>query len=201
MRALPLFRVDRRVLVEALPPDGVVVEVAGDVREDRALLRGDQRVRVRLHVRARRNAEEAVLRVDRIQSAVLAGTHPRDVVADGPDLVALGSVAFRRDHHGQVRLAAGRRERRADVLDFALRVLDAEDQHVLSHPALVLRLVGSDAQREALLTEQNVAAVSGVDGDDRVVLRELAISSGSPGRRCTCSAGRAPSRCCRRARP
>ena len=37
-----------------------------------------------------------------------------------------------------------------------------------------LALVGSDTQSEALLAEQNVAAVSGVYGDDGVVFRELA---------------------------
>ena len=44
---------------------------------------------------------------------------------------------------------------------------------MLSHPALVLALVGSDTQREALLAQQNVAAVSGVDGPNGVVLGEL----------------------------
>ena len=41
------------------------------------------------------------------------------------------------------------------------------------HPAFVLSLIGSDTQSEALLAEQNVAAVSGVYGDDGVVFREL----------------------------
>ena len=44
---------------------------------------------------------------------------------------------------------------------------------MLSHPAFVLALVGSDTQSEALLAQQNVAAVSGVDGADGVLFREL----------------------------
>ena len=44
---------------------------------------------------------------------------------------------------------------------------------MLGHPALVLALVGGDAQREALLAQQHVAAVAGVDGPDGVVLGEL----------------------------
>ena len=44
---------------------------------------------------------------------------------------------------------------------------------MLCHPALVLALVGSDTQREALLAEQNISAVSGVYRPDRVVLGEL----------------------------
>ena len=45
---------------------------------------------------------------------------------------------------------------------------------MLGHPALVLALEGSDAQSKALLAQQNVSAVAGVHGDDRIVLREVA---------------------------
>ena len=47
--------------------------------------------------------------------------HPRDVVADGPDAVALDPQALGRDHHRQVRLAAGAGEGGGDVLDAARR--------------------------------------------------------------------------------
>ena len=93
------------------------------------------------------------------------------------------------------------RECSGDIFHFALRVLEAEDQHMLCHPAFGLALVGSDAQCKALLTQQHVPAVTGVHGDDGVVLREVADMSASLHRCCTCSAGRAPSRCCRRERP
>ena len=58
-------------------------------------------------------------------------------------------------------------------LNLAVGLLNAEDKHMLSHPALVLALVGSDTQCKALLAEENVSAVCGVDGPDSVVLREL----------------------------
>ena len=45
----------------------------------------------------------------------------------------------------------------------ALRILDAEDQHVLGEPAFAARLVRGDAQRMALLAEQRVAAVAGAE--------------------------------------
>ena len=44
---------------------------------------------------------------------------------------------------------------------------------MLGHPAFLHALVGSDTQSEALLAQQHVAAVTGVDGPDRVLLGEL----------------------------
>ncbi len=80
---------------------------------------------------------------------------------------------LRRDEHGQVGLAAGGRERPGDVLDLALGIFNAQDEHVLGHPALLPAQVGGDAQREALLAQQHVAAVAGVDAHDIVVLGEV----------------------------
>ncbi len=172
--ALPVQRMLRRILVQALPPDGLVVQILRNVRENRALAGRSQRVGVGFGVGAGRDAEEAVFGVDRVQPAVLAGAHPRDVVAHRPYPIALPAVGFRRDQHGQVGLAACGRERRGHIGDFALRVLDPEDQHMFRHPALGLAEVGGDAQRKALFAEQHVPAVAGVDGDDGVVLREVA---------------------------
>ena len=87
------------------------------------------------------------------------GLDPGDVVADGPDLPAF--EAFGRNHHGEVGFAAGAGERGGNVSLFALRALDAENEHVLGHPAFVAGDVGGDAQREAFLAEQRVAAVAG----------------------------------------
>ncbi|EEF93412.1 hypothetical protein CATMIT_01959, partial [Catenibacterium mitsuokai DSM 15897] len=132
-----------------------------------------QRVRVRLGRGARRDAEVAGLGIDRVQAAVGARTHPADVVADRPHLPAGLAIAFRRNQHGQVGLAAGRRERRCDVMGFALRVLDADDQHVLGQPAFVAGLVRGDAQRVALLAEQGVAAVARAERLDGQLIREM----------------------------
>ena len=111
---------------------------------------------------AGRDAEEAGLGVDRVEAAVVAELHPGDVVADRLDLPALE----RRDEHREVGLAAGARERAGDVLDLTLGRRELEDEHVLGHPALVAGHRRGDAQREALLAEQRVAAVAGAVGPD-----------------------------------
>ena len=169
--ALPVDELGRHRTVLALPPD-VAVRRARHVREDRVAHDRLHGVRVRLVARARRHAEVAVLRVDGVEAAVLTDAHPRDVVTDGPDLPALEALG--RDHHREVRLAAGARERRRHVRHLALGALDAEDEHVLREPAFLLAEVAADAEREALLPEEDVAAVAGADGPDRVVLREVA---------------------------
>ena len=68
--------------------------------------------------------------------------------------------------------ALGKRGR--DVMLFAFRRFDAEDEHVLGEPALLPREIRADAQRETFLAQQHVAAVTGADRNDRVVLREMA---------------------------
>ena len=67
--------------------------------------------------------------------------------------------------------ALGKRGR--DVRLLALRVLDAEDQHVLGHPAFVARDVRRDPKREALLAEQRIAAVARAVAPDLARLREV----------------------------
>ena len=117
--------------------------------------------------RARRDAEEAELRVHRVQAAVLAESHPRDVVADGlgapPGMVgwiiarfvlpqALGNapprngLVLRADQRGSAcaRRASPRRGHRR-----------------------------GDAQRVALLAQQRVAAVARAVGPDLTGLREV----------------------------
>ena len=96
---------------------------------------------------------------------------PGDVVADGPDLPALETVG--RNQHREIGLAAGAGEGRRDVGLLALRILHAEDQHVLGHPAFIARDVGGDAQREAFLAQQRVAAVARAVGPDLARLREM----------------------------
>ena len=55
----------------------------------------------------------------------------------------------------------------------ALGILDAQDQHMLGHPALVFAQVGGDTESEALFAQQNVSAVAGVYRDNGIVLREV----------------------------
>ena len=172
--ALPVAQVALgRLLGHALPPDGHVVLVEYHVREDGVLARGRERVRVGTLTRAGGDAEEAVFGVHSPETAVRADAQPGDVVADGPALPAVFAVALGGDEHGEVRLAARRRERARHIAHFAFGVLDAEDEHVLCQPPLAAAEHGGDAQREALFALQHVAAVVGVDGDDLVFLREV----------------------------
>ena len=159
-------------VVEAFPPR-LVVGGHADVGEDGVALDRGQRIRIGLGRSARRDAEETGFRIDRVQAAIGTRAHPADVVADRPHLPAVADIAFRRDQHRQVGLAAGARERRGDVMRFALRILEAEDQHVLGQPAFAARLVRGDAQRVALLAEQRVAAVAGAKRLDRQFFREM----------------------------
>ncbi len=130
---------------------------------------GLHRVRVGAPVGAGRDAEEAELGVDRVEPAVLAESHPGDVVTDG-----LGAPA--RDgglQHREVGLAARRRERRGDEVRLVLRRDQLEDQHVLGEPALVVRHRRGDPQRVALLAQQRVAAVAGAVAPDLAGLGEV----------------------------
>ena len=56
---------------------------------------------------------------------------------------------------------------------FSFGRFDAENQHVLGHPALLSREIRTDAQRETFFAQQDVAAVTGADRDNRVVLRKM----------------------------
>ena len=118
---------------------------------------------------ARGDAEEAGLGVDGVEPAVVAELHPADVVADGLGLPA----GNRGDEHGEVGLAARRRERGGDVLRLALGGRELQDQHVLGEPAVVAGHHRGDAQREALLAEQGVAAVAGAVRPDLAGLGEV----------------------------
>ena len=75
--------------------------------------------------------------------------------------------------HCEIRLAAGRGEGAGDVVHRARRGRQLEDQHVLGEPALLVRHDRGDAQREALLAEQGIAAVAGAERPDLARLREV----------------------------
>jgi hypothetical protein len=66
----------------------------------------------------------------------------------------------RRDKHGEVGLATSAGKCRCHIGLFALRVFDAQNEHMLSHPALIATNVRDNPQREAFLAKQGVAAVT-----------------------------------------
>ena len=166
--ALPVGH--RGAALEALPP-GLAVGGDRHVGKDRVAADHLVGVAVGVLIGAGHHAKVAGLRVDGPQPAVRPGVQPGDVVADRPDLPA--RHRRRRDQHGEVGLAAGRRERGGDVMRLALGVLDADDQHVLGHPALGAGLPAGDAQRMALLAEQRVAAIARAVAHDGQVFREM----------------------------
>ena len=103
-------------------------------------LEGRHRVWIGLVAGAGRDAEEAGLGVDGAQLAGGIGFDPGDVVADCPDLPAVETCG--RDEHGEIGFAASAGEGGGDVglFGFTLGVgwrFNADDQHVLGHPAFV----------------------------------------------------------------
>ena len=94
-----------------------------------------------------------------MKHAVFVRLDPGDIVAHGPDLPAF--EAGGRNQHGEVRLTAGAGECGGDIALFAGRIFDAEDEHVLRHPAIVARHVACDAQGETFLAEERVATIAG----------------------------------------
>ena len=128
-----------------------------------------ERVRIGFGRSAGRDAEESRFRIHRVKPSVLADANPRDVVAERGHLPA----GQRRLHHGEVGFAASAGERGGDVIFFLLRRGEAEDEHVLRHPAFAFGHGRGDAQRETFLAEQRVAAVAGTVGPDGRIVRKM----------------------------
>ena len=106
------------------------------------------RVRVAFRTRAGRDAEETSFGIDRVKPSVRAPFHPRDIVADGFDFPARQTG----QHHRQVGFAALTGKRRRDIFLFALRIGDAQYQHMFGEPAVIARHDAGDAQGETLFS-------------------------------------------------
>ena len=165
---LPVEQPRRWLGREAFPPR-LARRREGDVGEDRVALHHRGRIGIRLGTRVRRDTEEAALGIDRAQLPGRVDVNPRDVVAHRPHAPA----RQRRHGHGEIGLARRARHGRRDIRDLALRVLDADDQHVLREPAFLARLPRSEPQRVTLLAEQRVAAVAGAHAPDELFLGEV----------------------------
>ncbi len=145
-------------------PPGLVIGGERHVGEQRIAVDRLEGVPVGFRIRSRHHAEVARFRVYRPQASVRTGVQPRDVIANGEHFPPRHRV--RRNQHRQVRLSARGRECAGDVVCFALRVLQADDEHVLRQPTFRARLVAGDAQSVALLTEQCVSAVTRTEALD-----------------------------------
>ena len=165
-----------RRLAQAFPPHVTVVG-QGDVGEQHVLVQCCHAVGVALGVGTRGHAEVAGFGVDGQQAAVGVGLDPGDVIAHRGDFPALEALG--RNQHGEVGLAAGRREGGCHMVLLAFGRGDAQDEHVLGQPArLAVACCGvahrrGDAQRQALLAQQGVAAVAGAVGPDLAGFREV----------------------------
>jgi len=171
--ALPVDCVCGRIVVKTFPPNGVIVEVMNNVGKDGFLLGGVESIGVRLEVSTGSNAEETVFGVTSPESAVRSGTEPSDIVAYAPYFISLFLKELGRNKHCEVGLTASRGECSANVVNFAVGIFNAEDEHMLSKPAFFSCEVGCYTESEALFAEKNVSAVTGVNGHDGIVFREL----------------------------
>ena len=166
--ALPVDEMRGRLVGQALPPHIAVIGER-DVGEDAVGVEGLHGVGIGVHAGAGGDAEETRFGVDGVEASVLAEAHPRDVVTDCLD----GPAGHRRLQHGEVGLAACRGEGSGDVADVARGSGELEHQHVLGHPTLIARHGRGDAQGEALLAQQGVAAVARAEGPDLTSLGEV----------------------------
>src|SRR4029079_12781233 len=75
--------------------------------------------------------------------------------------------------HREIRFAAGAREGSTNVSFLSLGILDANDEHVLGHPAFVARHVRGDAECKTLFPEQSIPTVPGTIRPNFARLREM----------------------------
>src|SRR3990172_826681 len=168
--ALPIQQLFRWRVGHTFPPD-IAIRCKRDIGEDDVFLQHRHAVRIGLVRRPRGNAEKSCFRVDGVKAAVLARLEPGDVLAYGRDLPAI--EPGRGHDHREIRLAACRRKRPADIAFLAGGRGDTENQHVLGQPAVVAPHDGSYAQAETLFSEQGVAAVAGAERPDLARLGKL----------------------------
>ena len=117
LAALPVHQARRALFRPCLPTTARATGVMA-VFVKIVLLRSRRHdVRIRLAIRAGRDAKKSRLGIDRVQVPIRPDCHPGDIVAHRPHPVA---AAFeRRHHHGQVGFAARARKRRRHVRHFS----------------------------------------------------------------------------------
>ena len=159
--ALPVDAMSRRLHAHAFPPDVAVIG-QHDVGKDAVGFDRFHRHRVGIVGSTRGDAEEPRFGVDGAQRAVRRRLDPGDIVADGQRFPVTETLGWY--DHRQVGLAAGTGESGRDIGLVALGRFETQDQHVFGQPALVARHHRGDAQRQALLAQQGIAAIAGPIG-------------------------------------
>src|SRR5216684_5812356 len=104
----------------AFPPDIAIISHC-DVCIKRVVLDRFHRVGIGFVTRPGNDAEITILGIDRIESAISADLHPRDVITDRRDFPAF--EMFGRNEHREIRLPACAWERRGHVMLAAFRRL------------------------------------------------------------------------------
>jgi hypothetical protein len=79
-----------------------------------------------------------------------------------------------RNQHRQIGLAAGAGKSAADVANFAVRILNAHNQHMLGQPTFALPELARNAQGQAFLGEKGVSSVTRSNGPNGIVLGVMA---------------------------
>jgi hypothetical protein len=140
--AAPVLSVIGRRVVVPFPPDRPI-RSERDVGKNGIFLDHRHCVGVRLRPGPWGDAEEARLRIDRPKPAVGADPQPRDIIAEGMNFPAFHTR--RRYQHGEISFSAGAGERAANIVDFAVRALHADDHHMFGKPTFALAELAGDA--------------------------------------------------------
>ena len=117
------------------------------------------------------DAKEAGLGVDGVESAILMGPEPGDVIAHEPRFPAF--VTGGGNEHGEIGFPAGAGKGGGDVGAFARRVLDAQNQHVLRQPAFITGGSAGNAEGEAFFAQQGIAPIAAAVAPDALLVGEM----------------------------
>ena len=118
---------------------------------------------------AGRNAEVAGFGIDGVEAAVGTGMIQAMSSPTAFDFPAGKGGG----EHGEIGFSAGAGEGGGDVLFFALRIGDAEDEHVLGEPPFIATEDGGDAEGQTLFSEEGVAAVAAAKRPDGALFGEM----------------------------
>ncbi len=160
----------RRTFLAAFPPGFVGVRY-GDICEDRVVRDHLERILVGLAVGAGYHTEVTCLRVDSAKSTVFARVQPGNVIAECPDFPAWQRIGW--NQHRKIGFSASRWEGAGNVMRFAFRAFQSNNQHVFGKPAFQACLVTGNTKRMAFLAQQRIATVTRTNALDRQFLREV----------------------------
>ena len=116
-----------------------------------------------------RNAKESGFRIDCIQLAIGTKLHPTNIVTNGLGFPTRDS----RNEHCKIGFATCRRKCCSNVFVSALWIRELKNEHVLGQPTVITCHHTCNAQCEALLAQQCIAAVTRAIAPDLASVREV----------------------------